>query len=768
MPQLPLPKISRKFLLIFSVCSVAIAGIVYACGDGGWDDQDYSSFAPQAFVSEDYSPFFYTSWTTLYINGSSSNSRYNESIVTEWQQWFKNKIDSATLNALLLRSSELRVDSAALYVKGKIKILPEGLPQLKQFKSDKKKAGLFFNYLQIAKAAESYAVGPGEFSWYAPEKQDRQISAELEQRLLTAMKKEKDPFIRERLWFQTVRYYYFLCRLDSERYKNDKYDLPAYFASTEAEFPKNTLYYRSLGYLAGYYYLRADYSQANYLYSKGYDYALNFKIPSQWSFRPQEEKDWEATLALAKTTDEKITLWHLLGTTKDELRAIGEIYKLNPASEKLDLLLSRLINKRELNGSGLRDQSEGGQAIHAEAVREIKMVNGIAAGGRVHQPILWKMGAGYLNALVGRYTDARKFYDEAEKMLPSDNQLLQAQYRLLDWTLYLNTLKKIDAEAEGKMVGPLNWLAELSQEKAVISDLRYSRALGESLTILANLYTRQGELVKANCFRPTPQFYKSNTQINALKALLAKTNQSAFEKAMLRFYPVKLEQLNYLQASQLVYQDQPEKALVLMQQAGADASLAFQGNPFNMRLVDCHDCDHAQELKTPFTNLSFVETLVKIKAQLTQGKDVSRNASLLANAYYNISYYGNGRSFYQSDITGSLGNLPSDLSAPFRDVFTSNKLAEKYYLLARKSAASKDLQTKYTFLASKCERNTAYNAVYFAPENKDTYYGYNDLLKIPAGQYYAQLKKDFANTAFYNDIINECSYFRTYLSKNNY
>lgn len=763
-----MPKISRKFLLVFSTCSLAVAGIVYACSDGDWYGHEASAFAPEAFVAPEYSPFFYTGSSTYYSNEGDNNTRFNDVVIAEWRDWFKNTIDTATLKSLVLKASFKGVDSARLFLNGKLAVSPAGMPGLSQFKSDKKKADLFFTYLLLAKAAESYATTPSDQYWYDPESDQRRVSVTVEEHLKKGFDLVKDPFIKQRLWFQLVRYYYYADRLEPERYQKLKYNLPAYFAATATAFPQNTIFYRALSYLAGYYYKRELYSEANYLYSKAYNHATGLKIPSQWSFHPQEEKDWNATLAMAKTTEEKVSLWHVLGTTQDELRGIKAIYALDPQSEKLDLLLSRLINKREENlPLAVQSNEELAVSVKAMALEELKVVNGIAASNKVHQPVLWKLGAGYLNALSGDYAAARKFYDSAKRLIPAGNTLMQAQYRLLDWSLYIKKLSKIDAKAEKQMAEHLNWLADLSQQKEVIADLRFGKALSETLNTLADLYTKQNELVKANCFRPGANFYLVDKRVEAMKDLMQKPDQTAFEKAMLRFYPVKLAELYYLQASQLVYKDQPAPAVKLMEQAAQSAELKLYGNPFNMRLVDCHDCDHQQVMKTPFTALSFVKTLAEIKMKVEQGEDIARNAALLANAYYNISYYGNARVFYQSGLTESHGNYPGGLSGEFGVIFTSNKLAEKYYLLAQKHTVSKELKAKYTFMASKCEHNTAYNAYYDDPSNAEKYFAYDELLNIPDGQYYMNLKDEYSGTAFYQDIIRECGYFRTYLKKAN-
>ncbi|QNK64643.1 hypothetical protein H7F33_09255 [Pedobacter sp. PAMC26386] len=762
-------KISRKFLLIFSVCSIAVAGIVVACGDGGYyDDYEASSFAPEAFVNKDYSPFFFISYTSYY-NGyynDDSNSRYNEQIVKEWESWFDHQIDTTSLKKLIIKAKTGSIDSAARYYKGKLNVLPKGLPDLKNSKANKKKVNTFFDYLLLAKECESYSVGSSDY-WSYEKTPVKEVPSALENTLLKAVKAAKDPFIKERLWFQTVRYYYFKQRQYAADTTKSAVPLPAYFAKEEASFPKNMIYYRALGYLAGYYYQKGDYAQANYLYSLCYNYSFEMKIPSRWSFHPQEEKDWKETLNLAKNSEEKITLWHMLGSSRDEARAIKEIYTINPKSEKLDLLLSRLVNLRESEGQGSKDTSATGKAKRIETASERTLVNKIANEDKTSKPYYWNLAAGYLNSLSGNYAIAKTFYGKAKKQLPEDDTLVMAQYKVLDWLLYLKQLKRIDAKTEAEMVEPLNWLNSLSKNKRSIPGLRYASAVGQSMSLLSDLYKKQGDVLKAYFFKPEMGFYNNNARIEAAKALLNKQNKTAFEQSMLNYYSINVGQLSYLQAILLVYQERLDEAVVLMKQSDTINRTEMFGNPFNISIKDCHDCDFETNKDKPhFTIMSFVEALKTIKGDLKARKNVSRNAALMANAYYNITHYGNSRVFYySSSVTESGADSPASIPLPYRKVVTNSKVAEKYYLLARANAKTGELKAKYTYMAAKCERNEIYNTQYNNPVKGREYSWEFNFSKIPVGKYFAELKAKYGQTKYYQEILNECGYFKTYVNK---
>jgi tetratricopeptide (TPR) repeat protein len=105
----------------------------------------------------------------------------------------------------------------------------------------------------------------------------------------------KDAFVKQRYWFQLVRFYF-------------NFDAPKaiqLFEQNQANFSKNTLYYRTMAYAAGAYYKQKNYAQANYYYSLVFDAGNNLKTVAHFSFHPQDEKDWQKTLSLCKNDNEK-------------------------------------------------------------------------------------------------------------------------------------------------------------------------------------------------------------------------------------------------------------------------------------------------------------------------------------------------------------------------------------------------------------------------------------------------------------------------------
>lgn len=748
-------KTSWTLLIIFSAATAFTSGIVWACA---WYEPDDSSvFSPEYFVDKQYSAFFYDSDNTWYDrdaredapNQYDNNARYNQETVKDWDGYLNHQLPRETLQLLLFGTSRRGLDSVQKKLSGTLATLPPAYAGVTGFKGDVQKLKNFISYVTIARRCEGFAVRDTWEAW--EDKPVVKVDATLESVLKNALQQEKDAFIQQRLLFQLVRYYYFQDRFvisaeNKDQVKPDSKILVLYSKYQNA-FPQNLMYYRTLGYVAGYHYYHANYGVANYLYSLGYNYSMDMKIPSKWSFHPQEEEDWNVTLQQAKSTEEKIILWHMLGMEYDAARAIQEIIALDPKTDKADLLLTRLINSRE------------GSADTAKT--DIHKIDAVARAGKTAKPWLWNLGAGYLHYMQGDYKEATSFYNAAQKQMPANNRYLAAQYRLLNILLYVEQTEKIDSKTEGRLTEHLNWLANLRDQADTVKYLRFNHAVSHVASVLAARYKKQGDVVKALCFNNETEYYSDTNRVIAMERFLTKPEKTAYEKAMLRYYPLKVEALYYHRATLAMYAEKTDEAIALMQKAGEKALYELPGNPFNGRLNDCHDCDHEAAQKVKYTPLSLATNIKKMKAEIAAGRDVYRNALLLANAYYNITHHGNARYFYESVIiSGSYES--AGLEETYRTMLTSCAIAEKYYLLALRNAANNEQRARCTFMAAKCERNGYYNWLDTQPDSARGTWD-NPTLP-PAGKYFRSLKADYAQSAYYKEVLKECSYFRRYVN----
>lgn len=143
--------------------------------------------------------------------------------------------------------------------------------------------------------------------------------------------------------------------------------------------------------------------------------------------------------------------------------------------------------------------------------------------------------------------------------------------------------------------------------------------------------------------------------------------------------------------------------------------------------------------------------------KIAAGEDVFNNALLVGNAFCNASYFGNARAFYYNPIVGEHG---ISISNEHQDVLLSMQWVKKYYDIAQKAATTKEEKAKMAYMLAKVERNNFYNTNYFM--KADGYWGYADVM-FKKWKGFEELKNQYADTQYYQEVIAECGYFRKYL-----
>ena len=717
-------------------------GIVRACAGVDWDETYTSNYTPEVFVADTtQTPFFYT-WLFYYQIGfdTQHNERFNATNVADWSRYLKGSIDTPSLDYLLNRANDASIGRFAAFFDGKA--LPDSLTlKVKGLSRSNPQHKEFVRYLGYAKKCEQYAVFYNDYYWEAKRTlPGRETLGELEKQLRTGFEKSADQFLKERYWFQLVRYYFFY---DSERCISE-------FENYRSKLTPSTMYYRTMAYAAGAYYATGKFGIANYYYSLIYDGSSLLKTVAHASFHPQDESDWKQTLDLCKSKEERITLWQMLGIRyADEVRSMKEIYKLSPRSPKLDLLLTRFVNKQETS-IPYSTNSDSAKAAIAQAIRWCQQV---ANDGKTSNPFLWSVSAGYLSFLAGDYPKSNQYYQKAAKETPN-NDLAKNQLRLLSLLTSIKLLPTITPASEQALLADLQWLYALSQN-SVDSRFRYYNAQSWVKTELSKKYTEQGDIVKAECFTTSSAFYASNDNVERLKAFFQNPKANAFEKFCMEMSEKKLADLWEYQAIRAAYSDSLGKAIALMEHVGQTSTLP--GNPFVGRKNDCHDCDHAAPQKVKYTKMAFLKRLKEAEAAIV-GKEAFNNAFVVANAFYNMSHYGNARAFYECSVMGGAHYAPYAIPDEFVGMLTSNQTAAKYYRMALKAATSNEQKAKCLFMLAKCERNEWYNGTFYSNKENEYRYDPNQVDFIQWSSFKAL--KAYSSTKFYKEVLNECGYFR--------
>jgi len=778
-----------KLFLVSSAVLLSAYGIIYACAGGDdWDFFGYNSnFTPETFADRSYSPLFLSGGIFYGIGfDTQHNSRFNSNIKSDWADYLKGKVDTTTVNYFLIGDEKPRYysdDKNGIKNKEEIADLHVFLKTKKENKGSQKwskklnlkeeKVRNFIEFLYLAQKIETVSIGEDYWS-YDPVVAKTFNDAKMIQSIENVYNTLSDPFLKNRYWFLTMK---------ARFYSNDKQKAIDFFNKTESSVAKNTLYYRALAYVAGINHKQKKYAVANYLYAQVFDKCPELRIVTAYSFHPKNESDWTKALAMAKDNKEKAALWAIHGYYKDEKQAIEKIYELDPKSEHLNYLATRLVNSLEQKINNSFQQSAGeNQQPKLQTVSENKTENKakidnsavdliakISAAGNTQKPYLWDIAIGYLQTLKGDYANADKNYTKAEKTLPK-NELAKYQIRLLRFVNNLSKIEKLDDNNVKTVLADLNWLYFELPKTYKGNEFRYQNAAQWSKNYLSSLYKSKPNVVMAELFNESRysywnegnSFYDNEKSLLDMKSFLEKTNKTEIEKIGAGIYSLKLKDINNFQAVQATFKNKIPEAIAFLQQADSVQYYKFLGNPFNGSIKDCHDCDHVAYQKRKYTYMDFLTTIKSMQDKLAQKEDVYTNSLLLGNAFYNISHFGNGRTFYEINIVG-YGSSPYSFRDAMKEMITNNSVSKMYYQKAFEAASNKEQKAKCLYLISKCERNDYYNKKYSAI---NSYWEIqDDKVNFIAWNSFKALRKEYSDTKYYQDVIAECGYFNTYVNQ---
>jgi hypothetical protein len=779
----------NKLFLVSNAVLLFACGIIYACADGDWDYfLDNSNFTPETFTDKSYSPLF-LSGSIFYGIGfdTEHNSRFNENIQSDWETYLKGKVDAATIGHFLIGDetpkyygdkdkiavNKTEIEQLHVYFKSK-KENQTSLKWGKKISLKEAKVKSFVEFLYLAQKIETVSIGDDYWS-YDPVAAKTFKDLKMIQSIENVYNTTADPFLKNRYWFLTMKAYF---------YSSNKQKAIEFFNKTEGSVAKNTLYYRALSYVAGIHYQQKKYATSNYLYAQVFDKCPEMRVVTAYSFHPKNESDWTKSLAMAKNNKEKAALWAVHGYYKDEVQAVEKIYELDPKSEHLNFLLTRLVNRQEqsMNNSFSQDVGEN-KPVKKQTIAENRtenlakindkafdLVSKIATAGNTEKPYLWNTSLGYLQTLKGDFANADANFDKVEKSMPQ-TELAKYQLRLLRFVNNLSKIDKLTDKNEKTILADLNWLYQELPKTYKGQEFRYQNASQWSKNYLAALYKAKSNPVMAELFAGDlpynywgagNSFYDDEKNLLDMKAFLTKSNKTEIEKIGAGIYSLKLKDINNFQAIQSTFKNKIPEAIVFMQQTDSVQYYTFLGNPFNGNIKDCHDCEHAAYQKKKYSQIEFLNTIKSMQDKLAQKEDVYTNSLLLANAFYNITHFGNGRTFYETNIVG-YGSSPYSFRDSMKKMITNCEVPKMYYQKAFEAAATKEQKAKCIYLMSKCERNEYYNSKY---NNVTNWWSVeDDKINFLAWSGFKILKKEYSDTKYYQDVIAECGYFNTYINQ---
>ena len=624
-------KIWNKSSLLPISIIVIVSAIILACA-GGDDTEDYPSsfFAPEITHNNKYAMFF-RSYHYLYSVPDKRNyepefnfkesyvSDFNSINTQEWSAYFKQNVNDKDLEYILYRARLGEIDTLIFSIK------KPGYPASNVLKSnsvlkvaDTRSALDFLYYVGFAKRCEKYATY--EPDWWDDRSQpdpndprnDKSGMAALEAGGLKQMTNTKSGFVGQRYAFQVLRLYYMSKDYDKCIQFHDE-------QNSLFESNSTSIKYRAMGYLAGAYFAEKKYSDANYLYSVIYDRYDTMKVTAYFSFKPQEEQDWQQTLSMAKSPREKAVLWQLLGIYADPLRAMKEVYALDPKSDLLDLLLARAVNEEEekfifqtgeYDGSETPSADSSGYLNPSKINKElVDFLNMVADKRNTAKPYEWSLATGYLDWASGN-KDFVKYLDKANEESPKDS-LVQDQVRLIKFLDFVKTGKAGNKKFEEALLAEFHWLrtekhAEYFREQTadafVMGNLiRKYEAIHDTMDVVC----LKGELTKNS--------KKFKALLDNIVAFMDKPNKTPFEQFALSQLHYSKADIIDMEALKPFYDRDFQKALEILKKEDAAGGEKNFGDPFVIHINDCHDCDDTDPKKGVYSVRSFIERMIRLE-----------------------------------------------------------------------------------------------------------------------------------------------------------
>lgn len=791
-------KISLKILLIALISSfVFFFNSDNSKGCGPFYDYDFDGsfkiFEEELFDIKNLEPFYLTEYVFNNVDENASIGPRLDNL-KEWLQYLDNKATIDDLEKFIYETdeSELKLFEKKLEISDKWK----NNSVLLYVEKDKLKRTI--EYLLFAKQVEphvAFATG-----WEEPK---RDLAA-MDLLLSTSIKnydKTNIKFFKERYAYQSIRLAHY-----SKQFEKTLELFNKYFSKSNL---KSLMSQWSFGHYAGAVKSLGNVAKSNVLFARLFDICPSRSRQSLISFK----FDWQDSLlteALKECeNNHDRVLVYALNAYKNQYfgaEAIKNIYKYEPDSPYLLLILSRAISMLEnetlpektpwYGYKGYLNPDYNYGYYRSDSLL-YKVVSKIADENKTQKSYLWNFAAGYVSTLQGYTQNVEKYFFEAKRLCPKNNMDFVKRVQIAEVICKINSLVKINKEDEQWIVKDVKWIKGTESLKK----LRSEDALLYIMNTLAKQYWNQGDTLKSHlCFgisgknKPWEEFFTSNSPFRYELAsdyhkqpieLIYKTlkdyepwyqeETSEWMKFLIENYYYTLKELDLILAKKYIAKGMFEEASEKLKsqkdewdyynQKG-DGTQLFMANPFIIHINDCHDCDFMLKKDTVYTLLSFSKKMIELKylAETTADKEKSANYYfMLANGYYNITYYGNSWMVSCFNTRGELSHFYTE--GENYDLYDCSR-AETYYLKAAKKTTNKEFAAKCYFMAAKCEQNKFYNNERSISEYS-TKEDYDRLLKIKTENYktyFKELANNYSDTGFFKEALKECKYFNYFVT----
>ena len=666
-------------------------------------------------------------------------------------------------------------------------------------------------YLQLAKSIEK-SYQPSVYSWEEGSK-DSLALVEAFTKSQQLARSTNDPFLKERYGFQAVKLAMILEQPDACLKLYDELIKPL----KTKTFISDWAFSRKAGATMA----LGDTAKALYEFAQLFDRCPSRRREADLSLRIKGVRFQEKALDYCQNNAEKAAVYAIsaIQPLEDGLPMLKKVTELNPKNTLIELITAREINKNEFYANGempyvedtlAYEKRRGESKSYFEQLGDFCADN--ATNKALSNPSFWYTSASYVAYVNKDYKKSEEYLTQA-KAAPTQNDYLKQQMDIQEVLLLIAQQEGITSEFEGKVIGMLEKLNKSENFRIVNA---YTRACG----LLAKMYRGQPteekksggwwsscssksaddvpatNLAKAFLLeaaaswqsRPTNSdgyalafatnsdryALEDSTSIETLREAITYTQQAQsedFGKRLIKLSGMNVDYLQVVVGRRLLGEHQYAQATEVWKKVSPQTWKAspfsdyLTANPFFL------SPDNGQAPNQALTPAQFASRMVELETKMNAGD--AQSAYLLGCGAYNMGYFGNSWLLLNRQRSSSEYEYmypPRDLTNV--DYYTAAK-AKTYFEKALQLTKDPELAAKAAYGASLCEANAFY--VFRADAGRDL--GYDDATqaafkkrmseeqKKRLGKYFDLLRRNYANSNYTKEVIEECSTYRDFVGQ---
>ncbi len=759
---------SFRYVFLLIICfHWHLPQIAGDCAPAGTKFEGYSFLQPNLLGVESQLAPYFLGFSGLYDRYfATKDSVKMVDNLTEWRERFCNKATLRDMQFLIYESTVGELEE----LRDVLRLEESGLRYLGTRLSrnsfvrhlDRHKCQEVVEYLIFAKRCEPQVTLPPNL--------DRRNRDHVLMRNL--IEEGQNRFLRTESHYVKLRYAYQIIRL-AHYLKDYKLTLELYdFLMPKIDNDPSLIEYWILGHRAGALRGLGRHVEASYYYSRIFEKCPSKRTSAYRSFLIKSDEEWQACLLYCKNDHERATLYVLRAHAEDArlVEEMQSVYIYDPSHPALELLLIREMAKLEKDLLGLEfNQKKASNRQYFNIPRRVAgqrvidmqgFVRKALEDGHMSRPVLWKIAEGYLELLAGDYYFAVNTFEEAEQMLTRKQKGLAEQLQIFQLVLEIIQLKETNDSNERR-------IARIRGGNELYATYRDFPKLMRDKMI--ELYGTNQDIGKAFLLEYSLTELKGNPQLDIIDSLLVLTEKETPNRLERQFIEsaggdqLKNDLLD-MKATVFLARQQPEAALeALKEMPRSNWDNYGQFNPFVDRFNDCVNC-RLPDSVILYNKGEMVEEILELEYNARAETDFNRAAILyyrLGTAFYNLSYFGN--SWRAGDYFRSSTSISKARKNPGENIFGHPQFpfgnrenfdvsrAQAFFDLAIKTARNPEIAVRAAYAAAKCERNDNY-------ANRSAVQG-------RTYKYFDLIVKDYAETDFYQRVIEECRTFSAYASQ---